>query len=337
VGGVAIQDGAISVLDLSWMVQDDDLGQEVLAFTSGVVLGVRADITSFDVLDRDGFNVESDVVTGLGFGQSFMMHFNGLNVSLDHDWGEGNVHVGSEDTGLNSSDWDRANTTDLVDILEWESQWLVCGSFGGHDCVQGLNEGWSFVPGEVGGGLQHIVTVPSGNWDEWNIGGVVTNFLQEIGKFSLNFVISGLGPVDRLFVHLVAADNHLFDTQGERQQGMFSGLAIFGNTSLEFTLRSGNHEDGDIGLGGTGNHILDEVSMSGGIDDGENELFGFEFPEGDINGDTSFSLSFKLVQHPGVFERTFSHFVSFFLELFNCSLINTTALEDQVTSGGGFS
>ena len=43
----------------------------------------------------------------------------------------------------------------------------------------------------------------------------------------------------------------------------------------------------------------------GGIDDGENVLFGFEFPEGDINGDTSFSLSFKLVQHPGVFERTF--------------------------------
>jgi len=51
VGSVAIQYGAISVLDLSWMVQDNNLSQEVLTFSCRVVLGVRAYITSFNVLD----------------------------------------------------------------------------------------------------------------------------------------------------------------------------------------------------------------------------------------------------------------------------------------------
>jgi hypothetical protein len=48
---VAIQYRAISILDLSWMVQDDDLSQEVLAFTCWVVFGIRAYETSFNIFD----------------------------------------------------------------------------------------------------------------------------------------------------------------------------------------------------------------------------------------------------------------------------------------------
>jgi hypothetical protein len=35
--------------------------------------------------------------------------------------------------------------------------------------------------------------------------------------------------------------------------------------------------------------------VSGGIDDGEVELLGLELPEGDIDGDTSLSLSVVFV------------------------------------------
>ena len=48
---------------------------------------------------------------------------------------------------------------------------------------------------------------------------------------------------------------------------MLSGLTVLGDTGLELTGTSGNDENGTIGLGGTGDHVLDEVTMSRGIDD----------------------------------------------------------------------
>ena len=84
----------------------------------------------------------------------------------------------------------------------------------------------------------------------------------------------------------------------------------------------------------TCNHVLDEISVSGSVDDGDVEFRSFELPESDINGDTSFSFGLELVQNPGVLERAFAHFGGFFLELLDGSLVNTTAFVDQVTSGG---
>ena len=39
-------------------------------------------------------------------------------------------------------------------------------------------------------------------------------------------------------------------------------------------------------LGSSGDHVLDEVTMSGSIDDGDIVLGGLELPESDIDGDT---------------------------------------------------
>ena len=44
--------------------------------------------------------------------------------------------------------------------------------------------------------------------------------------------------------------------------------------------------------------------MSGGVDDGDVVLGGFELPQSDIDGDTTLTLGLEFVQHPGVFERT---------------------------------
>jgi hypothetical protein len=88
-------------------------------------------------------------------------------------------------------------------------------------------------------------------------------------------------------------------------------------------------------LGGAGNHVLDEISVSWGVDDGEVVLLGLELPEGDIDGDTSLSFSLQLVQDPGVLEGALTHIVGFLFVLFEGSLVDTTALVDQVTSGGG--
>ena len=56
------------------MVQDNDLGGEVLSGTSGVVLGVGGDVSTLDVLDGDVLDVEANIVAGNGLGQSLVVH-----------------------------------------------------------------------------------------------------------------------------------------------------------------------------------------------------------------------------------------------------------------------
>jgi len=41
-GCVAIQYWAITVLDLSWVIDDNNLGGETITFTGWVILGIRA-------------------------------------------------------------------------------------------------------------------------------------------------------------------------------------------------------------------------------------------------------------------------------------------------------
>ena len=64
-------------------------------------------------------------------------------------------------------------------------------------------------------------------------------------------------------------------------------------------------------------------------------LRGLELPEGNVDGDTTLTLGFELVEHPCVLEGTLAELSSLLLELLNGTLVDTTALVDQVTSGGG--
>jgi len=184
-------------LNLSRVVQDNDLSSEVFGFSGGFVLGIRADISSSDVLNGNVLNVETNVVTGNSFVNGFVMHFDGFNLGGNVNGGESDGHFLLEDTGFNSSDWDGTNTSDLVDILEGESQWFFSGSLGGNDVVQGFHKDGSFVPGHVvlivfSGSFQHVVSVPSGNGDHGDVIGVVTSSLEEKFNFIADFVVSFL-------------------------------------------------------------------------------------------------------------------------------------------------
>ena len=335
--GVTIQNGGVSGTDLSRVVQDDNLSSEVLTAGGGIVLGVTSNVTTTDVLDGDVLDVESDVVTRDGLLQLLVMHLDGLDLSGDHGGSEGDNHTGLQDTSLNTTDGHCANTSNLVDILEGDTEGLVDGTLGGDDVVKGIEEGGTLPPGHVGGPLQHVVTVPSGDGDEGDLVGVVPDLLQETGDLVLDLGVTVLGVVDRLVVHLVDGADHLLDTEGEGEEGVLTGLTVLGDTSLELTSTGGNDEDGNIGLRGTGNHVLDKITVTRGIDNGEVELGGLELPEGNINGDTTLTLGLKLVQNPGVLEGTLTHIGGFLLELLDGTLVDSTALVDQVTSGGGLS
>jgi len=58
------------------------------------------------------------------------MHFDRFAFSGDVKGSKGDDHTWLEETGLNSADWDSSNTSNLVDVLEWESEGFILGSFG---------------------------------------------------------------------------------------------------------------------------------------------------------------------------------------------------------------
>jgi len=335
VSSVAIQHGGVSRADLSRVVKHDDLGGEAFASGGGVVLGVTSNVTTTDVLDGDVLDVESDVVSGEGLLQLLVVHLDGLDLSGEHGGGKGDDHTGLQDTGLDTPHGHCANTSNLVDILEGDTEGLLAGTLGGDDGVEGLEKSGSLPPAHVGGALQHVVTVPPGDGDEGDLGGVEPDLLQETGDLVLDLSVTVLGVVDRLVVHLVDGANHLLDSKGEGKEGVLTGLTVLGDTSLKLTSTRGNDEDGNIGLGSTSDHVLDEITVTRGIDDGEVELGGLKLPESDIDGDTSLTLGLELVQHPRVLEGTLTHIGGFLLELLDGTLVDSTALVDQVTSGGG--
>lgn len=67
VGGVAIQDGGISVLDLTRVVKNDNLSKETKSFSRGILFSVRGNISSFNFFNGNIFNIETNVVTWDGF------------------------------------------------------------------------------------------------------------------------------------------------------------------------------------------------------------------------------------------------------------------------------
>jgi len=336
VSGVAIQNWSVTVSDLTWVTEDDDLSVEGGALAGGINLSIRSDVTSLELLDGDVLDIESDVVTWDSLWELGVMHLNGLDLSGEVGWGEGDGHTWLEETGLDSADWDRTNTRDLVNILEWESEWLVHWSLWSLKLIESLVESLALEPFHVVGLLDHVVTVPSGDWDELDLLDLVTDLSEVGGDLSLDLFESLLRVLDGWGVHLVDADDHLLDTEGESEESVLSGLSVLRVTGLELTRWGGDHEDSAIGLRGTSNHVLDEISMAWGVDDGEEVLLGLELPEGDIDGDTSLTLGLKLVKDPGVFERRFTNLLGFLLVLLQGPLLDSSALVDHVTSGGGF-
>ncbi|KAH3661722.1 hypothetical protein OGAPHI_005900 [Ogataea philodendri] len=346
VGGVAVQNWRVTSGDLTRVVQDDDLSVERSSTLRWVVLGVTTDVTSSDFLNGNVLDVETNVVTWNTLSKLLVVHLNGLDFSGNTSWSESNNHTSLDDTGLDSSDWNSSNTTDLVDILQWQSQWLVRWSGRWLNGVNSLQKSLtlddtslglllpSLVPWAVSRSLNHVVTVPTRNWDEWNSLRVVTNLLDEVRGFLDNFLKSGLVPLNR--VHLVDSNNQLSDTKGESKQSVLSGLTILGDTSLELTGTTSNNQDSTVSLGSTSDHVLDEISVTWSVDDGNVVLWSLEFPQSNIDSDTSLSLSLQLVQNPSVLERTLSELSSFLFKLLDGSLVDTTTLVDQVAGSGRF-
>jgi len=118
---------------------------------------------------------------------------------------------------------------------------------------------------------------------------------------------------------------------------VLSGLSVLGNACLEFTNTGSDDEDSTIGLRSARYHILDEISVSRGVDHSDIVLGSLELPEGNIDSDTSLSLGLEFVKNPCVLEGRLSELGSLLLELLDGSLVDTSTFVDQMTGGGRLS
>lgn len=121
----------------------------------------------------------------------------------------------------------------------------------------------NLVPGAVRRGLDHVVAVEPRNGDEGNGLGVKANLLNEVGNLLDDLLETVFRPLGG--VHLVNGDNELLDTKGVGQESMLASLPIFRDTSLKLTSTGSDDKNRTVGLGGTSDHVLDEITVSRGI------------------------------------------------------------------------
>lgn len=346
VGGVAIEHRGITGSDLTGMVEDDDLGVERLTSLGRVILGVTGHVTPTDLLDGNVLDVEADVVTWETLRKLFVVHLNGLDFGGHTGGSKSDDHARLDGSSLDTTNGNGSDTADLVHILKRETERLINRTSRRLNAVNGLKKCLSsdltgldlllpaLVPGAVAGGVNHVVAVEARDGDERNGLGIVANLLDEVGRLLNDLIESVFFPSDG--VHLVDGDNDLSHTEGIGEKGVFTGLAILGDTSLEFTSTSSNDENSTVGLGSTSDHVLNEVTVAGGIydsgsvgkskegsrrsnrehtDDGNIVLGSLELPESDIDSDTTLTFSLELIEHPGILEGTLAQLGSFLLEL----------------------
>ena len=114
-------------------------------------------------------------------------------------------------------------------------------------------------------------------WKRWPyLGRVVANLLDVVANFLDNLVVALLVVLGLSGVHLVQAHDHLLDTQGVGEQGVLLGLAVLrGPATLESHQgQSRSSRTATISLGRAGDHVLDEITVARGVNDGERCTWG---------------------------------------------------------------
>ena len=72
-----------------------------------------------------------------------------------------------------------------------------------------------------------------------------------------------------------------------------------------------------------------------GFDDGEVVFRRLELSEGDVDGDATLALGLEVVEDPGVLERALADLVGLLLHLLDGTLVDATALVDEVSGSRG--
>ena len=142
-------------------------------------------------------------------------------------------------------------------------------------------------------------------------------------------------------VHLVDADGELLHAEQVDETRVLAGLALdlpglvvaLLDGGGEVTV-GGDHEQRDVSLGGAGDHVLDEIAVSRGVDDGVVPLLGEELLGGARDGHAALALLLLAVHVEGEGEGRLAQALGLGLQLLHLTLRDTAQLEEQAAGGG---
>merc|ERR1719229_832238 len=356
--------GGVACLDLVGDVQNLDLSIELPSLAQGGVLLVDHDVagTGHVVLVKT-LDVQAHVVTRVGEVHTLVVHLHGEDLAsarVGGSVGRQEDHLLSwlHHTLLNTASKHITHTLDLVDTRDRHAHWGAGGTLrhAAH-LVQHIVDGVhvdllaahlhieALPPGHVVRLLQEVVAHPAGDWHHW---GVLLNEVllpANLHKHALhlvgNLVVTSLLVACSVAVHLVHANADLLHAQQVDETGVLTSLALdlsslvvaLGNGSGEVTI-GWHHDQCHIGLGGTSDHVLDEVTVARSIDDGVVPLLGEELLGGAGDGHTTLTLLLLPVHEEGECEGALAQTLSLSLQLLELTLWQSTELEDKPSSGG---
>merc|ERR1719203_2592784 len=196
---------------------------------------------------------------------------------------------------------------------------------------------WKGMDVEVG---KEIVTHPAG---DGQIRGALlnelllpANFYQHALHLVGDLLIPALLVPSGVAVHLVHATADLLHAQQIDEPGMLPGLALdltglvvaLGNGSCEISI-CGDHDERNICLGCTGDHVLDEIAVTRCINDGVMPFVGVELFGGARNGHTALALLLLPVHVEGKCEGTLAKTLSLLLQLIQLTLGQLAQLKNE--------
>ena len=259
------------------------LGQDV-NFSLKVLVGLHGaglddHLAAFDVFLLQAAEEQANVVTGLAFVKQLAEHFDVRNGGLlgvldadDFDF----FHL-LDDAAFDTAGSHGAAAGDGEHVFHGHEEGLVHGAFGLRDV--GVNGSHEFHDGVFSGGVA-FQSLNGGTLDD---GGVVARefvFVEKFADFHFH-EFDQVGVVNQ--VALVHVNDDGGDAHLAGKEDVFAGLR-------HRAVGSGNHEDGAVHLGSSGDHVLHIVGVSGAVNVGIVTVFRFVFNVGRGDGNAAFAF-----------------------------------------------
>merc|ERR1719371_43401 len=368
--GAAAADEAnrgVADLDLSRDVEDLDLGIEVVAGTKRRVLLVDHDVARpRHVLLVQTLDVHADVVARAGRILALVVHLHREHLAAARVRGrvrreEANLLTRLHRPLLHTPGNHITDTLDLVDPRHRQAHGRVGRAHRrpGH-VVQAVVEAVDVEllssalrlnldvaaapPGHVGRLLEEVVTNPPRDREDRRALEhevlLPADLLEHVDYLRRDLVVTVLLVPGRVAVHLVHANDELLHAQQVDEARVLAGLALdlAGLVVAALDRRhevtvSRHHDERNVGLSRTGDHVLDEVTMTRGIDDGVVPLLGKELLRGARDGHTTLTLLLLAIHEEGEGERTLAEALRLLLQLLELTLRQTAELEEQAAGG----